>query len=99
MAPKIEPTICCALGILRAKNEDTEEDIKKILDQVGKEQEKNWYCTPPEKGQTLLFCVTIPTEEELVEKLKACGFTFVIHFPRRTGYPVGELTLWAYQVR
>jgi hypothetical protein len=106
MKPYIQATGCCALGQLRASNGTSLIALQALLSRKREEGDsRDWAGTPPDAGgQTALFCVTTPDEQTLEDNLRELGFddacTSEGHdahpflFPRRKGYPAGDLTLW-----
>lgn len=96
----ISPTECCAIGLLRATNDDTVETILEQVQKVIEEQKKSWLGTKPGQGQTLLLAVTTPFEAPLGKMLYAAGFNVLMYdIPRRMGYPAGDLILWSLRIR
>lgn len=111
--PKVDKftTKCCALSQLRADNRTTMAAIKRTLAEI-KERAKN----PKDndayemgKGETTVFIVTMPNEQELEKKLIKIGFKCMFEFKRRTSTieqdkrigrenPEGKLKYWLYSI-
>ena len=69
--------------------------LKRILEDLKEESEKNWANTPPIGGEKAFMCVTTPSEGKLESNLKELGFRILADgLNRRTGYPAGTLKLW-----
>ncbi len=94
MAIKKFQTTCCAMCILSAGNEDSIEDLQKLIDRTKKESEKKWSVYDRESGERAIQIVTTPYEAELEGNLKKLGFKEIAKINRRNGYPqVGKLKL------
>lgn len=91
---KITPTPCCALGCLHGiSNETTVSDLAIQIGRLKRDAMKP--CDPSTPGgHRAIFCVTTPTERELMRKLIDLEFKEVYEFDRREGYPAGKLTMW-----
>lgn len=99
----IEPTGCCAIGIMHAGNSSTDEDIARVLGILKDEVGFNWYKGKNPGiggGWTTILCVAVmPWEKILSEKLIKAGFSTLLDFSRRTGYPEGHNLLHVFLVK
>jgi hypothetical protein len=76
---KFRETNCCALGqICEIGNDTTKEEIHQLLKDLFHEQEVEW-IPADSGGQTAVFTVTTPAEEELANKLAEMGFKSVLN--------------------
>jgi hypothetical protein len=94
-------TSCCALAHLTMTSDTDIEEIKEALNLL-KEEKRNqdYYGTDHDAGgQTAVFTITTPSEEQLALNLQACGFKKVNEFERRNGYPsTGILSMWVVNI-
>lgn len=102
-------TKCCALSQLKADNKTTFAAIKRTLKEV-KERAENPRLGDAYNmgvGETSLFVITMPTEQELEKKLIKAGFKIMFEFNRRKSTiendkdagkenPEGKLKFWLY---
>jgi len=90
-------TDCCALCQLSRVNNDTPvKVIENHLDKLRKEMKANVEVgVTTGNGQTAVFTITSPGEDQLEYNLQSLGFVAVHQFKRRVGYPdTGLLTMY-----
>lgn len=90
-------TSCCALcQIARVNNYTPKADIEKQLERLSFEKENNQqvgYTTG--NGQTAVFIIVSPGEDDLEKNLIELGFKDKHQFERRVGYPqLGDLKMY-----
>lgn len=82
----ITSDICCAIGRLRADNNDTKESIERELRISAVPSYRNG-------GWTTVTCITTDTEQQLEKNLKSIGFRTGFVFKRRRCYSKGNLKM------
>jgi len=90
------PSTCCAMGMLSAKDYHTYEEVKKCVDFLIKDSDKE-YHNPGERnwGEKTIQCIISPGEKSLEKSLRKIGFQLVSSgLKRRKGYPEGQLKLY-----
>lgn len=90
---KFYPTRCCALAQISGTNETTKEELKIYLEDMREEAKKKW-THDKRGGETTVFVITTPDEHWLEGILISLAFVKVFEFPRRNGYPKGNLSFW-----
>ena len=93
------PNTCCSLCTLSIKEYHTIDEIKEVIDYIKKDSNsKKFKPDNRDGGEKCLNCVVSPGEDDLRTNLINLNFTKIWTFPRRNGYPIGELELWALNV-
>lgn len=89
-------TSCCALCQLSIQNFHTKEEIKEQLDLLKRQAYvKEWKPKDGKYyGQRACFVIISPGEDKLEQNLIELKFQHVFTFPRRYGYPEGELKMY-----
>lgn len=90
---------CCAMAIYSMTNNTSIEEIQYIIERQRKESEIFWDTSSRASGEMNLVVITTPTEIQLEENLKSCGFVCIKdNLKRRHGYPAGNLKMWMYVI-
>lgn len=89
-------TSCCALCQLSLNNQHTRKEIEHELDLLKKEAyEREWRPIDGKMyGQRACFVIVSPGEDILERNLIRLSFEHVFTFPRRNGYPEGDLKMY-----
>lgn len=100
---EIYQTNGCAFSQLQAYSGTSKEHIKKLLERVMSEQKKECCFGHNNKGATGLFNVVSPSsdggrDQKMIDIFLDLGFREAMTFPRRVGYPKGDLTLMLWKV-
>ncbi len=89
-------TSCCALCQLSIGNGHTLKEISREVRELKKQAyEREWKPAHGKMyGQRACFVIVSPGEDKLEENLLKLKFTHISTFPRRYGYPEGELKMY-----
>ena len=86
---------CCALCQITASDDDSLEVLTVQIEKTQQEALLKWNPKDRVSGERACFVITTPSETNLQTNLTLLGFTNIVKFPRRNGYPQdGLLMMW-----